>query len=237
VARALRRSHLDDDDDDDLTLYDPRWLARGKKVVRDGGRVVTPLFLTDSRRQPVFDVVVNKPGYLIDRLAQRRAGVGEAAVRQRARVADAYEDMCVRLGDAWSFDKALAPRASGADARAAWIKRTGDAWRRTWRDQGDDGDEADVEGDYTASPGGASAYAQGVWSAQNAIRPGSPDAAAQVEAMQRRMSMSQPTATAARVAAERRRYRPRDAVAIADRETAYAEYCHRIENSWRRWPL
>jgi hypothetical protein len=101
-------------------------------------------------------------------------------------------------------------------ARQAWIERMSSAWRQpTAR--------------FDLDP-----YVRGVWSAQNAIRGGSPDNADRVEAMQRRMSLSQPGATAASVAAEWRRFRPHDAAALADKEAAYEAYCRRIENDFRR---
>jgi hypothetical protein len=51
--------------------------------------------------------------------------------------------------------------------------------------------------------------------------------------MQRRMSLSQPNATAESVAAERRRYRPTDA-ALTDKDAAYHEYCDRISADWKQ---
>ena len=47
---TMRRSRVDDDDD--LSLYDPEWLARGKKVVRDGGVVRTSIMLMDGVPNP-----------------------------------------------------------------------------------------------------------------------------------------------------------------------------------------
>jgi hypothetical protein len=189
--------------------------------------------LTDagsSPRRAVFDARDHRP---------HEARLSDAAMMARGRADDAYERRSNLMADAWTWNRPnmLAPVVLG-DARAAYIKRISSAWKKPTplshlrRDQGEDeDDDPDAETDPEAA---RQAYLERVWSAQNAISGGSPEAAAQVEATQRRMSMSQPNATAASVAAERRRFRPRDAAAIADKETAYVEYCRRIENEWRR---
>jgi hypothetical protein len=221
---------------------------RKRMMVPDGGRVSVPLFLTDSApyRRPVFDGALHRPGPVIDAL-QGRARVTDAAAGRRARCDDEYERRSNLMADAWTWNKlgVLAPVAVGDAPRDAWIRRISTDYQRgaprydldptrsannTTPLPNDDDDDDDGDGDsYATDP-----YARSVWSAQTAIRSGSPDNADRVEAMQRRMSMSQLNATAESVAGERRRYRPRDAAAIADKETAYAEYCRRIENDWQR---
>jgi hypothetical protein len=237
VRRARRRFDLDDDEDWDD--YDPRYFP--KKVFKDGRGPRVHLALTDAspyaRRQPTFDARNHMP---------QEARVADADSRQRARVEDAREAMINRNEAAWTWGKpgVRAPVAIG-DAREAWIRRNRDAWRTptprfdldTTRSAGNttpsprpDNDDEDNGFDIATDP-----YARNYWSSVEAIRSESPDNAARVEAAQRRMSMSEPNATAASVTAESRRYRPRDsAAAIADRDSAYAEYCRRIENEWRR---
>jgi hypothetical protein len=238
MAHALRRRRVDDDEGFDDRVYDRRFYPR--RVYRDGMGPSVPLYLTDHRpspRQPMFDARVGRPGPVAAKLVVMcgRQAISDA---QQARIDDAYQSYCNRLCDQWAWGKpgVLAPVTLG-DARVAYIKRTSNAWKkptplshlRRGRDEDDDDPDAETDPEQARQ-----AYLERVWSAQAAIQPGSPDAAAQVEAMQRRMSMSQPNVTGESVAAERRRYRPSDAEAIADRETAYAEYCRRIENGWRR---
>jgi hypothetical protein len=93
-----------------------------------------------------------------------------------------------------------------------------------------------VSNAYRAGAPVFSDYAKSVWSAQAAIRSGSPDAADQNEALTRRMSGYEPNATAASVKAERLRYKSdglTDAEARADRRAAFNEYLHRLENAWK----
>ena len=227
------------DDDEDWDDYDPRYFP--KKVFKDGRGPSVRLMLTDHaprQRAAMFDARVGRPGPVAPKLAIMggRAAISDA---QQARIDDAYHSYCNRLGDQWAWGKpgVLAPVTLG-DARAAYVRRISNAWKKPTplshlrRDQDDDDDDdLDPETDPEEA---RQTYLERVWSAQAAIQPGSPDAAAQVEAMQRRMSMSQPNVTGESVAAQQRRYRPRDAAAIADRELAYAEYCRRIENGWRR---
>jgi hypothetical protein len=237
MAHALRR-RLEDEDDDDA--FDPKFLARGKRVYRDGFGPQVRLMLTDHaprQRAVLHDAGVGRPGPVAPKLAIMggRRAISDA---QQARVEESFEAYCSRLEDGWTWNKpgALAPVTVG-DARADYIKRISNGWKKPTplshlrRDQDEDDDDPDAETDPEQA---RQAYLERVWSAQAAIQPGSPEAAAQVEATQRRMSMSQPNVTGESVAAERRRYRPRDAEAIADMETAYAEYCRRIENGWRR---
>jgi hypothetical protein len=151
--------------------------------------------------------------------------------------------MCARNEAAWLWGKehVRAPVAVGDSPRDAWIRRNQDAWRggapRYYLDPTRSGP---VNG--RSDPGGdddngfpADPYARSVWAAQNAIRSGAPDNSDRVEAMQRRMNLSQPYATAASVAAERARYQPRDA-ATAQRikDQAYFEMVERNQNAWKR---
>jgi hypothetical protein len=212
---------------------------RRRRMAPDGHGVRIPLMLTDAgspSRRAVFDAALHRP---------HQARLTDAAMRQRARADDAYEAMLNRNEAAWLWNKPheRAPVAVG-DAREAYIRRISTDWQRgaprydldTTRSAGNTtlsprpDDDEDNGFDIATDP-----YARNYWSSVEAIRSGSPDNAARVEAAQRRMSMSEPNATAASVTAENRRYRPRDsAAAIADKETAYAEYCRRIENEWRR---
>jgi hypothetical protein len=47
TARAMTARQFYDDDNPD-GLYDPYWLKRGRKIVRDGGRISVGLMLTDN---------------------------------------------------------------------------------------------------------------------------------------------------------------------------------------------
>jgi hypothetical protein len=232
----LRRRFDDDENWDD---YDPRYFP--KKVFKDGRGPRVRLAMTDSApyaRRPVFDTSAHRP---------HEARLTDAAVIQRARVEDAYEQMCNVNESAWTWGKpgVRAPVAVVDSPRDAWLRRVSTDWQKgalrfdldTTRSTGNttlsprpDDDDEDNGFDIATDP-----YARNYWSSLEAIRSGSPDNADRVEAAQRRMSVSQPNATAASVTAENRRYRPGDsAAALADKETAYAEYCRRIENEWRR---
>jgi hypothetical protein len=233
----VRRRWLDDDDD--LSAFDPKFLAKGKRVYRDGFGPKVHLMLTDSApyaRRPVFDARNHMP---------HEARLSDAA-RQRARCDDAYEAMCNRNEGAWTWNKphVRAPVAVGDSPRDAWIRRSEDAWRTptprfdldTTRSAGNTtlsptpDDDEDNGSDIATDP-----YARNYWSSVKAIRSGSPDNAARVEAAQRRMSMSEPNATPASVTAENRRYRPRDAAtAQAIRDAAYADYVSRLGVAWRQ---
>jgi hypothetical protein len=243
MVTFARRRRVEDDEGFDYRVYDRRFYPR--RVYRDGKGPSVPLYLTDARRgvvrpRSVFDGALHRPGCVVEAL-RGRASLGDATLADaQRRIDDAYAARSNWLADQWTYNKpeALVPVAAG-DARAAYIKRISNAWRKPTplshlrRDQDDDEDDDDPDAE-TDPEQARQAYLERVWSAQAAIQPGSPDAAAQVEAMQRRMSVSQPNVTGESVAAERRRYRPRDAAAIADTELAYAEYCRRIENGWRR---
>jgi hypothetical protein len=240
-----------DDDDDDLSLYDPRWLKRGKKVVRDGGRVTVGLMLTDaaSRRfTPVMDARAREHERVLDsyRLSDRQAAahrpheatlsLSDADIRAaRSRSEHAREQWIRRMQDQWSEpigglprkppngngngddgdgnrddDNDSDPRSASERARDAWIERQSNAWR----DPVGRGAYAGPNPAHAYS--GPSDYARGVWSAQNAIRPGSPYAAEQVEAARRKTTRESPTDGG------------------DDRARAYAEYCTRISTDWKR---
>jgi hypothetical protein len=135
VASALRRRRFDDNDED-LSQYDPTWLARGKKVVRDGGKVVVPVYLTDAAPRfpgfpavPAFDASyrMSDAQAMTHRPHQARIVDGPA----RLAASDAREAYVAQLGDAWRGpDNQLAPEASDAEsARAEYIKRLQNAWR------------------------------------------------------------------------------------------------------------
>jgi hypothetical protein len=234
MVRVARR-RLDDDEDE--SVFDPKYFPR--RVYKDGHGPRVRLAMTDHaprQRAVLHDARVGRPGPVAPKLAIMggRAAISDA---QQARIDDAYQSYCNRLGDQWAWGKpgVLAPVTLG-DARAAYVRRISNAWKKPTplshlrRDQDDDDDDLDPETDPEEA---RQSYLERVWSAQAAIQPGSPDTAAHVEAMQRRMSMSQPNVTGESVVAQQRRYRPRDAAAIADKDAAYAEYCRRIENEWR----
>jgi hypothetical protein len=86
--------------------------------------------------------------------------------------------------------------------------------QRTPRPDDDDDDDGNGDYDYTATDpeGGDDDYTRGVWAAQNAIRPGSRDVVAQVEAARRRVTHE-------------------DAQSIRDR--AYAEMVTRLGDAWK----
>ena len=134
---TMRRSRLDDDDDD-LGLYDPEWLARGKKVVRDGGVVRTSIMLMDGVPNPrlmLNDASMHRP---------HQVGVVDSAER---RLADAaYEERNVQLENAWrgpatpllpalkdgqsARDHHAAARRSAIAAGLQAIKQVGDSSNR-----------------------------------------------------------------------------------------------------------
>jgi hypothetical protein len=137
---TTRRSRVDDDDD--LSLYDPEWLARGKKVVRDGGVVRTSIMLMDGVPNPrlmLNDASMHRP---------HQVGVVDSAQMRDAQreAARSYEARNDFLRDAWRGSSApplLAVRDSES-ARDAWIRQLGEAWRASpdlpARDPEDDDD-------------------------------------------------------------------------------------------------
>jgi hypothetical protein len=229
VAHALRR-RVDDNEYDENGdgPYDKRY-PRRMKVIADRGRVRVPMYMTDGMPnwmpQATFDASAHRPhcavldtAEFLD--AQRRDRAYEGYVRG---LKDQWRGVMAGPGATYwgGEDDEVGNGPDGEDgddaeaARQAWIERMSSAWQQP---------TARFDLDH---------YARSVWAAQNAITGGSPEAAAQVEATQRRMSMSQPGATAASVGAERRRLRPHDAAALADKGAAYEAYCRRIENEWR----
>jgi hypothetical protein len=120
------------DDEDDLSAFDPKYLAQGRRVYKDGYGPRVALYMTDSapsRRRPTFDGVLHKPGPVIDAL-QGRSAISDAVARQR--VSDSYEAYCRRLEDGWLWRKGhvRASVAVGDSPRDAWIKRQASDWRR-----------------------------------------------------------------------------------------------------------
>ena len=120
---TMRRSRVDDDDD--LSLYDPEWLARGKKVVRDGGVVRTSIMLMDGVPNPrpmLFDASRHRPHYVVSDSAEVRD-----AERAAAR---AYEAHNKWLQDAWrgKCNPPPPPLKDGESPRDAYIRRLSNAW-------------------------------------------------------------------------------------------------------------
>jgi hypothetical protein len=126
------------------------------------------------------------------------------------------------------------PLGGGPDASYRPNETTASQYRTPRPD--DDDDQGGNGADYTATDpeGGDDDYARSVWAAQNAIENGGPDAAAENEAMMRRMSGYQPGATAGSILRENARYRPRDSASSqAVRDRAYAEMVTRLGDAWK----
>jgi hypothetical protein len=117
---TMRRSRVDDDDD--LSLYDPEWLARGKKVVRDGGVVRTSIMLMDGLPNPrlmLNDASMHRP---------HQVRVVDSA--ERRMVEDAYQARNNFLRDAWrSPNNPPPPDDDGQSPRDQYIERITSAWR------------------------------------------------------------------------------------------------------------
>jgi hypothetical protein len=234
-----RRRYVDDDEPWDDNLYEAKYYP--KRVFKDGKGPHVTLMLTDSaparsRRPTLLD------GYrLSDSQAllhrPHQVSMNDAGVRTaRVEAESARDEMIARLNDAWRHP--LADRLVGGGLPRDRDDEDGD----------DDPDRAYEERNAylqnaykTGAPGvgfpapyhGPDPYALSVWSQQAAIRNGDPES---VDAMQRRMQAFQPNATAESVRGER--YRPRDAMtdaaaARSDKEAAYSEMLHRLENAWR----
>jgi hypothetical protein len=141
---TMRRSRVDDDDDD--SLYDPEWLARGKKVVRDGGVVRTSIMLMDGVPNPrpmLNDASMHRP---------HQVGVVDSAER---RLADAaYEERNVQLENAWRGPATplLLALKDGQSPRDAYIERVTNAWR-TPTGRNDPADDVEALQKRWASPG------------------------------------------------------------------------------------
>jgi hypothetical protein len=142
---TMRRSRLDDDDDD-LGLYDPEWLARGKKVVRDGGVVRTSIMLMDGVPNPrlmLNDASMHRP---------HQVGVVDSAER---RLADAaYEERNVQLENAWRGPATplLPALKDGQSARDQYVERLQSAYRTPPR-RNDPADDIEALQRHWASPG------------------------------------------------------------------------------------
>jgi hypothetical protein len=150
-----------------------------------------------------------------------------------ARTCDAWRWPTVRRADTTANGGRFVagPISGGPDSRYRPNETTASQRRGARPDDDEDDGDLGNGADYTASDPeeGDDDDTRGVWSAQNAIENGGPDAAAQNEAMMRRMSMLDPDATASSVAAERARYRPRDAASAQRiRDGAYAEMVTRL---------
>jgi hypothetical protein len=121
---TMRRSRVDDDDD--LSLYDPEWLARGKKVVRDGGVVRTSIMLMDGapNSRALNDAVSHRPHQIVaSDSAETRAALADAEA--------AYQARSFALENAWRgpATPVLPPLGEDEDARADYIRRLGEAWK------------------------------------------------------------------------------------------------------------
>jgi hypothetical protein len=121
------------------------------------------------------------------------------------------------------------PLSGGPDS--SWRPNSVTASQRRGARPPDDDDQDGDDLDYTASDpeGGDDDYTRGVWSAQSGYGPDGN------EAYLRRMTMSEPDATAESVRAENARYRPRDsATAQRIRDSAYAQSVAKLSEAWRR---
>lgn len=123
VAALRRRARVDDDDDP--SIYDPYWLARGKKVVRDGCAIRTSVMLMDGvpdRRLMLNDASLHRPHQVrvVDSAAQREV---DAAYDQRSRL----------LSDAWRSPNNPPPPDNDGDddlsSRDRYIQHITGAWR------------------------------------------------------------------------------------------------------------
>jgi hypothetical protein len=197
----------------------------------------------------MYDARLGRPGPVIEKL-QVLGGRQAVSDAQRARIEGSYQAYVNWLGDAWASPGVLAPVAVG-DARADYIKRTTSAWRQPTvradlrRDQVprpppyntlyNDPELGPRHADYTVDPDDpddVDPYVRSLRSSVEEIDPDSDDAADQIEAAQRRMSVYQPGATASSALLENARYRPRDS-AQGVRDAAYSAYCQRISEAWR----
>jgi hypothetical protein len=202
--RQRRAANFDDDDDG---LFDPAY--PGLKVVRDGGRVRVPLFLTDSG--------------MPDRTPPRRAVFD--ARNHRPRFADLTDP---RLQDGLR---------AAADARAKCIAELQDAWRtpiggiggaaHTTAPPADQPDEDDDD----LSP--RDRYIREISTAwRKPVGYGLRAAANSIEAL--RQQWTSPGARPGPgMGYDAKPHQTKDA-AVADREAAYCEYVARLTNGWRR---
>jgi hypothetical protein len=234
------RQFRDDDDPDD---YDPRFFPR--KVFKDGRGPRVHLMLTDSASAPrraarehqrvIDSYTLTDRQAAMHRPHEATAVLSDADVRAaRSRSEHARAEWIRRMKDAYAQpigglprtppngngngpddddyngDDADDPRSASEKARDAWI----DQMTNAWRDPVGRGAWAGPNPSHGYA--GSSDYARGVWSAQNAIRPGSPYAAEQVEAARRKTTRESTTD------------------AGDDRARAYSEYLNRIATNWKR---
>jgi hypothetical protein len=219
---------VDEDESFDSRVFDAKYWPR--RVYWDGHGPRVRLMLTDSAPrsflavQKFYDAQYPVPSADQAREEMIRRNV-EARKWGKAGLADGLRSAAIPRSAAEGDDDDDADDEDIDDAEKAhneMIRRSTEAWKtsavpphlRQWAQS-------------RADP-----YAKSVWSAQNAITPGSPDAAEQNEAMMRRISLTEPNATASSVEGQRRRWTAEDAA--ADRDAAYREYCQRISNAWKR---
>ena len=146
MAPVAQRRFAGVDDDDDDSLYDPEWLARGKKIVRDGGVVRTSIMLMDGVPNPrlmLNDASMHRP---------HQVGVVDSA---EWRLADAaYEERNVQLENAWRGPATpLLPALKyGQSARDQYVERLQSAYRTPTGGNGP-ADEVEALQRRWASPG------------------------------------------------------------------------------------
>jgi hypothetical protein len=199
--RQRRAANFDDDDDG---LFDPAY--PGLKVVRDGGRVRVPLFLTDSGmpdmtslRRAVFDARNHRPRFADLTDARLQDGLRAAADARAKYIAELQDAWRTPIGGIGGAPHTTAPPADQPDddddlsPRDRYIKELQNAYKTP----------------LGQAPGGSAnalERAREQWLSPGA-RPGMGDAA-----------RARSTAT-------------KDAA--ADRDAAYAGYVDRISNAWR----
>ena len=86
MAPVAQRRVLDvDDGDEDLSVYDARYLALGKKVFRDGCGPRVRLMLTDAApaRRALFDANAHRPHYAVVDAADPNVRAAERAYYER----------------------------------------------------------------------------------------------------------------------------------------------------------
>jgi hypothetical protein len=240
----VRQFRDDDYDEEGNGPYDRKY--PGKRVIADQGRVRVPVYLTDGagRSVPLMDARMREHRRLLDgytRIGAAAAGgtaghrpgqvsLSDADIRAaRSRSEHARAEWIRRIKDEWrqpvvpltygtvngngddddNGDDDLPPGVDPVEfARAQMIRRNENAYRPpvVWRGV--------AAGPHQYS--GPSDYARGVWEAQNAIDPRSPNVWSQVEAARRKTTRESTTD------------------AGDDRARAYAEYCSRISADWMR---
>jgi hypothetical protein len=238
MVSVAKRRRVDDDEYDENGdgPFDKRY--PGQKVIADGGHVRARMLLMDGlpswmppgrftltdavrRHQATLDAYAtsvdpsqHRPGQvsLSDhdvRAARSRSEFARAEWVRKLK--DPYRSPVGGNGDDADGDGDHDGDGSDPEqARQGWIVRQSNAWRDPV------GRGAYAGPDLSHGYGGPSGYAQGVWSAQNAIRPGSAYAFNQVEAARRKTTRESPTD------------------AGDDSALAYSEYLDRIATDWMR---